>query len=182
MHRRDIGTNADAPSQAHFHMGMRSHGQAVNVLSAPDARCRQGTKPCGACKFRPAHHYGGRIQAGTWLPLQAMAAWKPARYIEPPFPPAPPSMRKARSRQSSPRSLASCVELGVLERGLRGDRRWSASLHRFQQALLPWHLDSQAVCARAPLLTAAATLVARRHVIRTVRMGGSALAEHVAGQ
>jgi len=133
--------------------------------------------PCGACKFSPAPYSLRITRVGACRPALGCHSrpWRPGRqptrYIEPPLPPAPPSMRKARSRQSSPRSLASCVELGVLERGLRGDRRWSASLHRCQQALLPWHLDSQAVCATAPLLTAAATLVARRHVIRTVRIG-----------
>src|SRR5215510_1152871 len=29
-----------------------------------------------ALRITPAHHEGGRMQAGTWLPLQAMAAWK----------------------------------------------------------------------------------------------------------
>src|SRR5262245_3903243 len=126
------------------------------------------------CARRYGWAHAGRQMAAT-MPVSE------ARYIEPPLPPAPPSMRKARSRQSSLRSLLSW-EGAALLRGLRGDRRWSASVHRFPQALLPWHFEAQAVCATAALLTAAAPLVARRHVIRAVRMGCCSLAGHLASE
>ena len=149
---------------------------ALPTAASCEVRTRQiACSPPSWTRRRPAVAAQGRLTSpahGVFaLGLGGWACGAPPGYIEPPLPPEPPSMRKARSRQSLARSLASLLGLGAAWRGLTCDRCWGASEHRFKQALLPWHRDLQALCATAPLPLAVTTLAARRQVIRDVRMG-----------
>lgn len=96
--------------------------------------------------------------------------WHVQDYIEPPLPPAPPSMRKARSRQSLTRSLAPLDRYGATGCCLTCDRRLTPSAHLFKQALWPWQRDSHAVSPMAALLAATTGLTARRQTKRALRM------------
>jgi len=123
--------------------------------------------------YRVARNTGTERRGWTGAPLRQSILWQAEAYIEPPLPPAPPSMRKARSRQSLTRSLASLDGYGATGCCLTCSRRLAPSAHRFKQVPWPWQRASHAVSAKAVGLAATRGLAARRQAKRALRMGCS---------
>ena len=146
-------------SQPRIDRPIRLNGiaRASHALQSADPGTKESTARRGWCCTHPSANHNWHAQA----------------YIEPPLPPAPPSMRKARSRQSLTRSLASLDRYGATGCCLTCDRRLTPSAHLFKQALWPWQRDSHAVSAMAALLAATTGLAARRQTKRALRMGCS---------